>query len=288
MRASKLIDGLGSLSVRRLIRQARSRLQPKVLPRNKILNNRHSDGGRCFVIGNGPSLAGMDLRPLAREFTIAANSFYKHPDASDVAPNYLCIGDPHFMSDEPRTLEWHRTIESRFPDASLILHPDADALLKRHQLYAGHEVFFFRTGRRARLPEEVNVDFSRRLNVGMTTGSLLMLPLALCLGFREIYLLGVDCNWLDDPDASYHFYDTHEFFPEFTSVSTDNRRFTYEDEVRSVLREFESHRLLMGFARRREIRILNATRGGRLDVYPRVVLEEVINQDRDAQPRKIS
>ena len=274
--------------MRRVIRQVRSRLRPVVLPKNKVLKNRHADGGRCFVIGNGPSLADMDLRPLAREFTITANSFYKHPHASDVGPNYLCIGDPHFMRDEPRTVEWHRTIESRLPNTSLVLHPDAEALLKRHRLYANHEVFFFRTGRRARGSEEVNVDFSRRLNVGMTTGTMLMLPLALCLGFREIYLVGLDCNWLDDPDASYHFYDAHEYFPEFDSVTSDTRGHMYEDEVRDVLREFESHRLLMDLARRREVRIFNATRGGRLDVYPRVVLEEVVDQDREARSGKTS
>ena len=75
------------------------------------LHNRHADTRRCFVIGNGPSLKAMNLAPLSGEFSIGANSFYKHPQADAVNLRFLCIFDPHFMSDQPRSVEWHRTIE---------------------------------------------------------------------------------------------------------------------------------------------------------------------------------
>ena len=55
---------------------------------NRALKDRHV-GKRCFVIGNGPSLARTDLAPLANEYTIGANSFYRHPQGSLVGLKYL-------------------------------------------------------------------------------------------------------------------------------------------------------------------------------------------------------
>lgn len=224
---------------------------------------------RCFVIGNGPSLKGMDLRPLADEFTIATNSFYKHPDAGAIGLDFLCIFDRHFMQDEPRSVDWHRTIENRLPGTSLVLHHSGRPLVAAHGLYANRDVYYARSGYQTKRSEWVDLDFTKPRNVGMTTGSSIAIPLALYLGFTEIYLVGFDCNWLVDTGASYHFYDTHEQYPEFDSVANDNRGISYESFLRIIFREFESHRLLREKAESLGARIVNATAGGLLDVYER-------------------
>jgi hypothetical protein len=211
----------------------------------------------------------MNLQPLADEYTIAANSFYKHPDASVVGLDYLCINDPHFMKDEPRSVSWHRTIADKVPTACLVLHEAAQPLVGAHQLYSGHEVYYVKSGPWTHSAASINLDFRRPLNIGMSTGSSVAIPLALALGFREIYLIGFDCNWLESPSASYHFYQTHEHFPEFDSLDKDTREFDYEDKLRTGLREFESHRLLSEKAKLVGARIVNATKGGLLDVYER-------------------
>lgn len=246
-----------------------SRVNKPPLNENRRLTGRHAGERRCFVIGNGPSLKGMDLTPLADEYTVGANSFYKHPDAPSVGLKYHCVFDPHFMRDEPRAVDWHRTIAEKTPNASFLLHEAARELVHRHGLYAGREIFFLRPGPWTHEASSVNLDLSRPLNVGCTTGSSVAIPLALALGFREIYLIGFDCNWLADLTSSYHFYEAHEHFPEFDSLAKDNRGLTYEDELRSELREFESHRLLREKAERLGARIVNATAGGLLDVYER-------------------
>ena len=245
------------------------RVSTRRLHENRRLIGRHANERRCFVIGNGPSLRDMNLKPLADEFTIAANSFYKHPDAMAIGLDYLCINDPHFMKDEPRSVSWHRTISERLPTASLILNETAHPLVSTHQLYAGHDVHYVRSGPWTHRAAAINLDLSLPLNIGMTTGSSVAIPLALSLGFREIYLIGFDCNWLANLSASYHFYQTHEHFPEFDSVDKDTRGLSYEDELRSALREFESHRLLREKAKSLGARIVNATIGGLLDVYER-------------------
>jgi hypothetical protein len=250
---------------------------------NLALRGRHAQERRCFVIGNGPSLKKMDLQPLANEFTIAANSFYKHPDASAVNLDYLCINDPHFMQDEPRCIDWHRTIAEKLPTTRFVLTSAARALVRQHELYAGREVYFVQTGYSVRTARSISIDLSRPLNVGVTTGSAVAIPLALSLGFREIYLLGFDCNWLENTSGSYHFYDTHEYFPEFDSVVTDGRGYAYADDLRVVLREFESHRMLRVKAEQLGVRIVNATEGGLLDVYERSRLADCFSGTGDSR-----
>ncbi len=258
-----------------LLAQARH-LTTQRVNENSRLMGRYAGEHRCFVIGNGPSLKDMDLRALADEYTIAANSFYKHPDASAIGLDYLCINDPHFMKDEPRSVSWHRTIAEKLPTVRLVLNEAAQPLVNAHQLYSGHEVNYVGWGPRTHRAASINLDLRRPLNIGMTTGSAVAIPLALALGFQEIYLIGFDCNWLASTSASYHFYQTHEHFPEFDSVEKDTRGFSYEDELRSALREFESHRLLREKARTMGARIINATKGGLLDVYERKEFAECL------------
>lgn len=240
------------------------------------LAGRHAGGGRCYVIGNGPSLKGMDLRPIAGHCAIGANSFYKHPDAAAIGLKYLCIFDPHFMRDEQRSVDWHRTVASRLPGTTMVMHHSARSLVAKHDIYAGREVYYVRSGFQTHAANHVDFDFTRPRNVGMTTGSSIAIPLAIYLGFKEIVLVGFDCNWLSDTGASYHFYDTHEYFPEFDSIDKDGRGYGYEELLRIILREFESHRLIRARAEALGVRIVNATRGGLLDAYERADFDALV------------
>jgi hypothetical protein len=242
---------------------------------NADLKNRHR-GRRAFVIGNGPSLGKQDLQPLADEITIGANSFYKHPHSDAVNLKYLCIGDPGFMTDEPRSVDWHRMIEKRMPRTELILHPHARQLIEKYGLYTHQRVRYFRRGVNHPVPELIDFDLNRPVNVGVTTGTTLCIPLAIYLGCTEIYLLGFDANWLDNYTASYHFYQTHEQFPEYDTLGKDQRWEMYEDQLLVILREFETHRLIATRGRQIGVKIWNATEGGRLDMYPRIRYEDVI------------
>jgi hypothetical protein len=243
---------------------------------NARLQDRHR-GARCFVIGNGASLGAMDLRPLAGEITIGANSFYKHPQAQLVGLKYLCIGDPSFMSDEEKNVVWHRTIEQQQPGAVLMLQADARKLVARHGLYSRHEVHYFRRGVTMAVPEAIQLDFTKPINVGSTTGTTLCIPLAIYMGCKEILLIGFDANWLDNYSGSYHFYPAHELYPEFDSPQADSRWPRYEDQLLEALRDFESHRLLATRASQIGVTIRNAGVGGRLDMYPRVDYQDVVS-----------
>ena len=239
---------------------------------NAELAGRHR-GRRAFVIGNGPSLGKMDLKRLAGEITVGANSFYKHPDAAAADLKYLCIGDASFMEDRESCVGWHRTISERMPRVELMLHASARPLVEKHGLYRGHVVRYFRRGVPTEYVELAHCDFTRPLVVGVNTGTLLSIPLAIAMGCDPIVLIGFDCNWLEGYTKSYHFYEKHELFPEFDSLAADKRWPRYEDQLVTALRDFEGHRLWAEYGRRHGIRIVNATGGGVLDTYERADFE---------------
>jgi len=246
----------------------------KLLRQNREFDGLHSNHRRCFVIGNGPSLKTQDLKPLANEMVIVANSFFQHPDHGIIAPKYCCVGDKEFTADQPNSIAWLKELENALPGTTLFVAPDARFTFAKHALFSNHRVRFVDHVRLARTAEQVRTDLSLPVNVGYSTGTGLAIPLALYLGFREIYLLGFDANWLADPKhGAVHFYETNKYFPHFDHTATEGH--SMEDQLGSCHVEFVSHRLLRDRAKIIGAKIINATSGGWLDMYPRVRYESL-------------
>lgn len=53
--------------------------------------------GRCFIIGNGPSINEQNLTLLTDEFSFVSNRFVLHPHFDNLKPNFYCISDPDFL-----------------------------------------------------------------------------------------------------------------------------------------------------------------------------------------------
>ena len=262
------------ITLSKLAYRIRHSEENRLLPRNRELAGRHADRQRCFVIGNGPSLKTQDLRPLANEIVIVANSFFQHPDHRIIGPRYYCVGDREFVDDRPNSVAWLRELEAAMPDTNLFVSPAARTTFSKYGLFQKQSVYYVGRVRIARTAVAVNVDFARPLNVGFSTGTAYAIPLALYLGFREVYLIGFDANWFADiHNGPVHFYETNPYFPHFDRTHTEGH--SMEFLFNSTYLEFLSHRLLRDKAVLMGAKILNATNGGWLDMYPRVQYESL-------------
>jgi hypothetical protein len=247
------------LQKRRLLRRLAS---------NAELAGKHQHERRCFVIGNGPSLNTQDLSRLSNEFTIVANSFFQHERVDQIQPDYCCVGDPDFIADTPNAIAWLRQLEGKLPATTLFFRPWAPEVFRRHNLFMHHKVHYLDSVAKVPHASQVHIDLTRPLNVGYTTGSQFSIPLALFLGFREVYLIGFDANWLADiQKGRLHFYATNPQFPHFDHTVTEGH--SMEEQLRTMHLEFRSHRFLRNVAERRGQHIRNATNGGWLDMYER-------------------
>lgn len=258
-------------------------LAPKyeaLIAANKSLHNRHANRKRCFVIGNGPSLKTQDITRLKDEICIVANSFFFHPDLRTVVPLYWCVADPDYPTEKPNALAWLRELETHSAAATMFFNPSAATVIEKYALFRDRKVHYIDAGLSCNSSDEVNLDLSSRVNVGACTVSLFSIPLAIYLGFCEVYLIGCDANWLAVGDnVPLHFYETNPYFKHWDTTAATNHAMglTMEDELRCQYGAFKSHRLIRDKALSMGVRIFNASHGGCLDMYPRVAYETLFS-----------
>lgn len=226
-------------------------------------------GKRCFLIGNGPSLTGSDLDLLQDEYTFGTNMVYKIFDSTKWRPSFHCVSDTIYAS-----------------KLGLELSQKVKAPLFTTE----------RTYRRMKL-KPVNTTYvhtlqSERYRVRgniqaycMVKATVLSLAaeIAFHMGFSEIYLIGVDCT--NPHTKGGHFtenYTTKEV------AETDINRIKTRMKTKSLTteqigehiidRSMEVYSLLHEYAAKHGVKIYNATRGGNLEIFPRVQLEEVLEK----------
>lgn len=241
--------------------------EAETLARNERFRNRHA-GRRCFVIGNGPSLANEDIAPLRDEITIVMNSFHRHPVLSLWKPTYYCRADPGPSFDTPERVRTIREyVEPVAPQACMFaisLRP----VIEAHGVLPPDRVFYFRgVCDLAEWPADVyEPDFTRGIPYPGNTGHLAIL-FAMFLGCSPICLLGMDHDYLAHRSVSRHFYPASA---DDCGGDDDLGTYTYMEMMRQQVREWERYEVLRAIAARRGCAILNATAGSFLDLFPRV------------------
>jgi len=209
-------------------------------------------GQRCFIMGNGPSLADMDLSPLANEFTFGLNRIYLHFDKLGFTPTYFVSASDLVMQ--------------QFADEIKELSMPKFLNWQCRQIYSNvGNVYFFRAVTRLKVFFEKNA--LRPLESGSTVTNV-ALQLAFYMGFKEILLIGVDHSFAEkgtpnsvetrqvDKDQS-HFHPN--YFPK-------GIKWQLPDLLHADLAYAEARKNYEQEGRR----ILDATINGKLNVFEKV------------------
>jgi hypothetical protein len=206
-------------------------------------------GKRCFIIGTGPSLRMSDLDILHdnNEICFAVNSIFPAFNKTKWRPTYYISSDvidtwkneilklkevnsDSFISDYAWCFDENDDTSNIFKWHTVIQCPD------------GQQILF-------------SDDFSKG---GYCIGSVVYgggMQLAAYMGFTEIYLLGVDCYY--SKEQKYNHFGKNE--------DPDDKYYgNNADEMISAYEYAKEYSDKHGF------KIYNATRGGALEVFPRV------------------
>jgi hypothetical protein len=235
-------------------------------------------GKRCFIVGNGPSIQKQNLLPLKNEIVFSVSSGYHHKDYASYKPQYHCV--PQLTYSEkitrPVAIAWFQEMHEKLGDAELFLDYHEEPLVRENQLFPGRKVSYLC------MHGEFGPHSDRQLSltgVVPAVGSvpIMCIMIALYMGFREIYLLGIDHDSFRTREYKYFFKPT--LLAGKMGGVTDND--TVSDPVREELFEyyrlFNQYRALRQIAGRRGVNVYNATAGGALDELERVRLEDVLN-----------
>ena len=215
-------------------------------------------GERCFVVATGPSLTMEDLNALQNEYCFGMNSCILAFDKTDWRPDFFVIQDEYvyqkleteltsISENELQTVWVSQLINSKFNIPS---HFNVFALhYLDHKMFhkRGYGSFRFSDNCYACIYDGYSVTFS-------------ILQMACYMGFSEVYLLGCDCNY---NQSKSHFIDYGHHDPK-AAIMGDKMiagHFAFKEYADSI-----------------GVKVVNCTRGGMLEVYPRMLLEDVLKE----------
>lgn len=220
--------------------------------------NRHA-GQRCFILGNGPSLAQMDLTLLADEVTFGMNRIYLLDPQTGFRPTYyVAINE--------------LVLEQFAEDIAALPYPKFLNWNRRHLFDAADESLMF-LHLRAGLDDRFIPSPLKPLSSGGTV-TYAALQLAFAMGFSEVILIGVDHSFADTGEPNRveqrpAVADANHFHPQYFPPGV---RWQLPDLLRSELAYAEARRAYETAGRR----VLDATVGGKLQVFPKETFENLM------------
>ncbi len=252
--------------------------------KNSKFKNIHL-GERCFILATGPSVKNQDLRYLQGEYCIGVSYFFLHKDIELIQPRYHIIAPAH----PPITFE---SYQSLFQKMYSKYSNDFDCFLgnNRYQYSGSH---FLRN-----YPEYNNnkvhiIEYSSSQELDEQnyfndsvwdicaspfiprTVIYSAIQLAIYMGFKKIYLLGCDHDYLVDIArvTDHHFYEEKQGQKEIEEQVL--KSFDTEMWFREYYERWKHYRLIKEYSRSIGCQIYNATQGGMLDVFPRIKFEDL-------------
>lgn len=204
-------------------------------------------GERCFVIGNGPSLNKTDLTYLKNEFTIGLNRIYLNYPNMGFQPSMLCITNPNIV--RQFSVDINRLQSIKF------LNYKTRGLIKNRW-----NTFFFESNGK----HDFYKDLSDYIWCDGCTVTYCALQVAYYMGFREVFLVGVDHSFSDSGTPNKlvesQRVDINHFHKDYFSAGVE---WQYPDLDCSKI----SYKVAKSVYEKSGRKILDATVDGKLDVF---------------------
>lgn len=215
--------------------------------------------GRCFIIGNGPSLSTADLEMLTAEDTFASNQIFRAFERTSWRPKYYVVQDIYGnIADEVDSIECEVALVGDYYMRKIgTVNPRA---ICYHAIkHVSGELGF-------------SSDASRYV-VDHATVTYTMIQIAVFLGYTEIYLIGMDHSYRDTISSGGVLganagIDNH-FYEDSAAISVVANIEGMEQAYIAAQRYAKAHGVL----------IRNATHGGHLEVFERVSLSDALVRD---------
>lgn len=245
-----------------------------LLAENAAVRDAHR-GRRCFVIGNGPSLARQDIESLAGELTFAMNGFLNHPAIRRVKPAYYCLVDPSYFDGSASSDRFLGRLFETVTDSHFILpYASAETILCRWKVPPGRATFVTFAGNLATTSLR-RIDPTRPLP-GVLNCAQLAIMIALYAGCSPVYLMGMDHDWAAHRGTETHFY-PQKTIENHPVAHGEWDRYPYLTILDDCLKVWRGYVTLRRRAESLGLSIVNCSDGGFLDVFDRADYHDVVN-----------
>ena len=188
-----------------------------LVSKNIELKDKHK-GKRCFILGSGPSIKKEDLKPLKNEIVFALNNFYVHEDFDEImsgdVDKYYMTAPIHLPQTEEEWKAWFEDMEANMPKNANMLFglnvydSNIKYIFDKYGLFKEHNINWYFAGVNASEYYKFNEKDIDMTNMiwSANTVSIYALVAAIYMGFDEIYLLGMDHNYMCTSEKDWRFY----------------------------------------------------------------------------------
>jgi hypothetical protein len=216
-------------------------------------------GRRCFVVGNGPSLTIQDLEKISGEVTMGCNSIINLVMENKWKPT--C----YFFEDSGNFRNWE---EHGYQMENIIKSCDYVITGLKNDMYQRcglkYDNLFYLYG----ATDIPNIKFSDDITkyvYSFGTTVAYMLQTAVYMGIKEIYLIGVDFSFGREIHADGSLIKNQNIRNHSELMGEEPQDLIYAVDL--ILKDYT---LALEYANSHGIKICNATRGGKLEVFERV------------------
>lgn len=226
----------------------------------KKLYNKYK-GRRIFVIASGPSLRDEDILQLKDEITIGVNGTIALYNKVGWKPTYFCTSDPVVYQKYKEEIIAANLKEALF-----------DIDLKKYESELNFKPYYYdgymkgtllpHSDKRLKKNMQFNIDvYKKGVYKGGRSITTYAVQLAAYMGAKEIFLYGQDCDY---SGAKQHFDDSEKDCKKIPAKAG------FIDAI------FIFYEKAKTYCESRGIKIYNATRGGKLEIFERVDFDEVL------------
>jgi hypothetical protein len=223
------------------------------------LKDKHK-GERCFIVGNGPSLNDMDLSLLKNEITIGMNRIYLLFPKLGFSMNYYVAVNGLVVEQCAREIEEVDSIKFV-------------SWLTRRYIRSKSDCFYINDPSGGH-----SMKFSKNpLNKTYfdSTVTFASMQLAYWMGFDEVILIGVDHNFVtkgeNDKKITSQGDDLNHFDPSYFGKG-------FQWQLPNLDRSEISYHLAKSEFEKVDRKIIDATVGGKLDIFDKINYKDLFNR----------
>lgn len=216
------------------------------------------EGKRCFIVATGPSLTVDDLKLISNEITFGMNSIVKMYDSISWRPTFYGIQDSLVYE------KLESVIKKEYKNATNVFV--GSNLAEQFEIPSNFVQFpfdnYYHEAERdiGKYFAKFSDDACKVVYDGYSI-TYSLIEIAIYMGFKEIYLLGADCNY--PKGEKNHFVESG---------------FVDKNAASNPIRMRVGYQAAKEYADAHGIKIVNCTRGGMLETFKRMKLEDVLKE----------
>ncbi len=251
-----------------------------ILQQNKIFKNIHR-GQRLFILGSGNSIKLQDMKLLDGEIVMTQNHFHAHQDIAIINPTYH-VNVPKFHPKEyDKDWEiWFDTMEERLPaHCTFFWGLNTKEMIDRRPTL-NKRSYYIDPQYNPNCLSKAHADITKII-MRVPTVLTQCLSIAIYMGFKEIYLVGMDLNQsciIQENRDEVRFYGNSPITSNQAEKNAEIHLMDTGIEWFNQWAIWKQLNLLNVAAKENQVQILNATRGGLLNMFPRVNYENLLKK----------